>query len=106
MAEYEITERPDRRPIHPGAVLRERVIDALGVSVSQFARDIKISRQQLHSILAETSPVTPNIAVRLGKYIGNGPLLWLRMQSLYDLWEAEQELKSTLDQIPERGTAA
>ena len=54
----------------------------------------------LHSILAEKSAVTPQIAVRIGKFCGNGPGLWLRMQGAYDLWQAERDLAEALKKIP------
>ena len=47
-----------RAPTHPGAILREDVLPALGISVSQAARDLGISRQMLHRILAEEASVT------------------------------------------------
>ena len=75
-----------RQPTHPGAVLREDVLPDLNISVSGFARALRISRQTVHGILNETKPITPNIALRLGKFIGNGPNIWLRMQDSYDLW--------------------
>jgi addiction module HigA family antidote len=45
------------------------------------------------------SGVSPEMAVRLGKFCGNGPTLWLRMQQSYDLWQAEQRLGKELDKI-------
>jgi addiction module HigA family antidote len=59
-----------------------------------------VSRQQLHRILAETAPITPEMALRIGKFCGNGPELWLRMQVTYDLWHARQAMAGTLDHIP------
>ena len=85
--------------IHPGAVLREDVIPAMQISVSEFARLMHISRQMVHSILNETKPVTPNIALRLGRLIGNGPNIWLRMQEAHDLWQAEQKIANELRTI-------
>ncbi len=99
--EYMVNERPNRAPTHPGELLREDVLPAMGVSKAQFARDIHISRNQLYDILNETAPITANIATRLGKYIGNGPQSWLRMQAEYDLWMAEQENRDILDKIPQ-----
>jgi len=92
-----------RQPTHPGAILRMDVIPALNeknVSISQFARDLLISRTQLYGILNEEKPVTPNIAIRLGKVLGNGAGIWLRLQQAYDLWEAEDELSDMLDEMP------
>ena len=57
---------------------------ALGLSVSEVAHRIGVSRQQLHRILACTHPITTDMALRIGKFAGNGPGLWLRMQQSYD----------------------
>ena len=92
-----------RRPTHPGAILRMDVIPALneqGVSVSQFARDLHISRPMLYGILEEKKSITPNIATRLGKVLGNGAGIWLRLQQSYDLWVAEDELGDILEDMP------
>jgi len=93
-------KRPLKRPpIHPGEIVREDVLPALGLSVSEAARRLRISRQQLHRILACTHPVTTEMALRIGKLAGNGPGLWLRMQQNYDLWHTEQNLKDELEKI-------
>ena len=89
-----------RPPTHPGEILREDVLPSLGLSVTAAARQLRISRQTLHRILAGTSAVTPEMAVRLGKFCGNGPALWLRMQEAFDLWHAEKRLASELEKIP------
>ena len=99
MAEYRV-KRPLQRPsIHPGEVLREDVLPVLGLSVSETARRLGVSRQQFHRILACTHPITAEMALRIGKLIGNGPGLWLRMQQNHDLWRLEQTLKSELKKI-------
>jgi addiction module HigA family antidote len=100
-----ITKRPlkagaERRPIHPGAILREDVMPALGLSVSEAARQLGVTRQTLHRVMAEKVSITPAMAARLGRFCGNGPGLWLRMQQAYDLWRAECELRSELERIP------
>jgi len=92
--------RPQRPPTHPGAVLREDVLPALGISVSEAARQLRIARQTLHRLLAGTSGVTPEMAVRLGRFCGNGPGVWLRMQQSHDLWHAERRLKDEVKRIP------
>lgn len=88
-----------RRPTHPGAILREDVLPDLAMSVTEAARRLGVSRQTLHKILAETSPVTAEMALRLGKFCGNGAGLWLRMQQQVDLWEAERALARELAKI-------
>ena len=91
-----------RKPSHPGRLLREVVLPAMRVSIAQAAREIGVSRQHLHKILAEERTVTAEMAARLGKYCGNGPELWLNMQSAYDLWHAQHSLSDVLDGIPTR----
>ena len=86
----EITRDPNRPPTHPGAILREDVLPALGITVSAAAAQLGVTRQQLHRVLAETSAISPEMAVRIGKFCGNGPGVWLRMQNTFDLWRAER----------------
>ncbi len=99
--EYPVTRRPQRPPVHPGEILKEDVLPALELSVSEAARQLRISRQTLHRILKGTHAVTPEMAVRLGKFCGNGPRLWLRMQQSFDLWKANEKLADELAQIPQ-----
>ncbi|HSS51408.1 MAG TPA: HigA family addiction module antitoxin [Thermoanaerobaculia bacterium] len=89
-----------RPPTHPGAILRDDVLPALELSVSEAARQLRVTRQTLHRVLAGKSGVSPEMAVRLGKFCGNGPGLWLRMQQAFDLWHAEKSLRAELEKIP------
>lgn len=98
-----MTTNPVKRglpPMHPGELLREDVLPALGRSKVEIARLLGISRQTLYDILAERQPVTPGMALRLGKLVGNGPTLWLNLQRRYDLWQAERELRSEIEAMP------
>ena len=100
--EYFVDREPKmlRTPVHPGAILRLDVLPALGLSVSGAARQLGVSRQTLHRILAEKSSISPGMALRLGKFCGNGPDLWLRLQQEHDLWHAERRLKKVIGKIP------
>ena len=100
MAEKSLRRDPNRAPTHPGAILREDVLPAIGETVVAVARKLGVTRQHLHRILAEKAPVTPDMALRLGKFCGNGPALWLRMQQAHDLWHAERTLRKVVDKIP------
>jgi addiction module HigA family antidote len=106
VAEYRMTRRPQREPTHPGAILREDVLPALGLSVSAAARMIGVTRQTLHRILSERGPITPEMALRIGKFCGNGPELWLNLQSAHDLWHAERAMAGALKKIPTPKVAA
>jgi len=99
MVEYVAKRDPRREPTHPGEVLREDVLPELGMSVVAAADALGVSRQTLHRILARKASVTPAMALRLGKFCGNGPDLWLRMQESYDLWHAERALADELKAI-------
>ncbi|MES1244265.1 MAG: HigA family addiction module antitoxin [Acidobacteriota bacterium] len=89
-----------RPPIHPGEVLRDDVLPALDLSVSEAARQLRVSRQTLHRVLSGKAGISPDMAVRLGKFCGNGPGIWLRLQQGHDLWHAEHRLGEELKKIP------
>lgn len=98
---------PERPPLHPGAIVREDALPELGMTKSEFAAALGISRQMLHGILTEKTPVTVEMAVRLGHVLGNGPSLWLSLQQSYDLWHAQRKIDtSTLKVLAKRDEAA
>ena len=101
-----VTKRnPDRCPTHPGALLREDAIPATGRTKAEIAQLLGISRQHLYDILRERKPVSPSVAVKLGKLFGDGAGVWVRMQAAYDTWHAER--KEDVSKIPTlRGRAA
>ena len=103
--EYLVTGTSKVPPVHPGELLREDVLPALGMTVSDAARELRVSRQTLHRILSGTMAVSPEMAVRLGKFCGNGPGLWLRMQAAYDLWHSERRMREEIKRIPTRHAA-
>src|SRR5215467_2316199 len=86
--------------MHPGELLREDVLPALGRTRAEIARLLGISRQTLHAILTERTPVTAEMALRLGKLCGNGPELWLALQTRYDLERLRREKAAEIDAIP------
>lgn len=88
------------RPTHPGEMLREDILPALGKTKTEIAKLLGVSRQTLYDILNEKQPVTAPMALRLGKLLGDGGEIWLRMQSNYDLKIAERELKDQIKRIP------
>jgi addiction module HigA family antidote len=105
MPEYSAKQPPAMEPVHPGAILREDVLPALNLTVAEAARQLGVSRQMLYSILAGRSAVSPEMAVRLGRFCGNGAGFWLRMQTAYDLWHAERKLRDEIEKIPENAAA-
>jgi antitoxin HigA-1 len=102
--EIKITRRK-MPPVHPGSVLRDDVIPALNISVSKASEELGLSRQTLHRILRGELGVSVETAVRLGKWCGNGPGLWLRMQQAYDLWHTQAAMVKELELIPSHAVA-
>jgi addiction module HigA family antidote len=100
MREYRAKRRPAFEPTHPGVILRDDVLPALKLTVSEAAERLGVTRQALHRVLAGTAAVTPEMALRVGKLCGNGPDLWLGMQQELDIWRAERKLENELKKIP------
>lgn len=100
MADYRAVRDPKRPAMHPGELLREDILPALGKPKTEIAKLLGVSRQTLYDILDEKQPVTPAMALRLGKLCGNGPDLWLNLQRRYDLWKAELEIGKDVAKIP------
>jgi len=92
MAEYIAKRDPNRCPTHPGELLRDDIIPATGKSKTEIATLLGISRQHLHDVLEQKKPVSPAVAVRLGKLFGDGTAVWLRMQAAHDAWQAERKV--------------
>ena len=77
-------------PPHPGEVLRDGVFDGTQITVTEAAEQLGITRAALSRILNGRAGISPDMAVRLGKWLGHSPESWLRMQMDYDLWQAER----------------
>src|SRR5436309_13423392 len=101
MPEYSAKQPLRMEPVHPGAILREDVLPALNLTVTEAARQLGVSRQALHSILAERSAVSPEMAVRLGRFCGNGAGFRLPMQTAHVLWHGQRTLSDGSRDIPE-----
>ncbi len=88
------------KPVHPGEHLREDILPSLGRSKTEIARLLGVSRQTLYDVLNEKQPITANLALRIGKLVGGGAEIWLRLQQRYDLEIAEKALAKKLKAIP------
>lgn len=78
-------------PIHPGEILLEEFMKPLGVSQNQLARDLDVPVARVNDIVHGRRVVTADTALRLGKYFGTSPELWLGLQVEYDLRRAKRE---------------
>ncbi len=87
------------RPTHPGEMLREDFIPEYGLTVSSLAQALGVSRQTINELIREHRAVSPEMALRLARLFGNSPEFWLNTQRAVDLWDAEQAINSSIDQI-------
>ena len=86
-------------PAHPGEVLKDGVFEDATVSVTDAAKALGVTRVSLSRVLNGKAGVSASMAVRLGKWLGTGPEVWINMQAHYDLWRAEQALKRQVGKI-------
>ncbi|MDO9224678.1 MAG: HigA family addiction module antitoxin [Pseudomonadota bacterium] len=82
---------PKRRPTHPGAILREDILPATGLTQTELARRLNVSRLTVSELLHEKRALSADLAIRIGKMTGTTPESWLRMQESLDLWQLGQE---------------
>ena len=89
----------ERRPIHPGEILREDFIPDYGLTVSGLAAALGVSRQSVNELLRERRAVSPEMAIRLAALFGNSAEFWLNLQRTVDLWEAQAAIKDQVRHI-------
>lgn len=87
-----------RTPIHPGEILGEELAE-LGMSAAQLARTIHVPANRISQILACKRSISADTALRLGKWLGTGPQLWLNLQKAYELDLAFRVKGVEIDQI-------
>ena len=85
---------PNRKPTHPGAVLREDVLPELGWTQVELANRLMVSRQTVSHLLHEQKAVTADMAIRISSAVGGTPESWLSMQQAVDMWDAGVKIKS------------
>ena len=79
------------QPVHPGEILKEDVLPELGITVTDAAAQLGVTRAALSRVLNGQAAISAEMALRLADWIGNGPEIWLRMQAAHDLWRAAQK---------------
>lgn len=82
---------PMKNPPHPGLSVRHDCLEPLGLSVTEAAQKLGISRKQLSDVVNGRSGISPVMAIRLDKAFGGGARTWYRMQAAYDLARAMKQ---------------
>jgi addiction module HigA family antidote len=80
-------------PPHPGETLKEDVLPALGLTVTQAAEQLGVARVTLSRMINGRAAISADMAIRLAQWLGGSPEIWLRLQLQYDLWHAEKNSK-------------
>lgn len=83
-------------PPHPGELLKEDVLPDLGITVTEAAQQLSVTRVTLSRIINGKAGISPDMALRLAAWLGTTPDSWLNMQTAYDLWQAEQKPRPTI----------
>ena len=86
-------------PAHPGEVLRDTVLGANGLSVSEFARKLHVSRVALSRVVNGRAAVSADMALRLAAALGGSAESWLQMQASYDLWKASKKARPKVEPL-------
>ena len=81
-------------PPHPGGILRRQCLEPLGLSVTDAAKGLGVTRQALSDLINEKAGVSVEMAIRLSKAFGSSPETWLGLQMAYDLWQARERERS------------
>ncbi|MEJ7622546.1 MAG: HigA family addiction module antitoxin [Pyrinomonadaceae bacterium] len=82
-----MSSKISRRPTHPGAILREDTLPAVGLNRVEFAQTLGVSTRTVSQLLNERSKLTVDLANRIGLALGMSPEVWLRMQQAVDLYD-------------------
>jgi antitoxin HigA-1 len=82
---------PMKNPPHPGRVVRQDCIEPLGLTITQAAEVLGVTRQALNNLVNGKAGVSPEMAVRVSKAFGGSPEVWLRLQANYDLARLRQD---------------
>ena len=80
-----------KNPVHPGRILRHDCLEALGLSVTEGAKVLGVTRQALNNVVNGKAAISPVMAIRLSKAFGSTPETWLQMQLAYDLAAARKD---------------
>jgi addiction module HigA family antidote len=80
--------------IHPGELLKAELIEATGLTVTEVASMLKVSRQAVSSIINEKADISPEMALRIATVFGGTPDIWLRLQAKYDLTIAAKKINN------------
>ena len=87
----------DQQPIHPGEILAEDVLAEIGMTGRELARELHVSPNRISEILRGRRSITADTALRLARWLGTSPVLWLNLQQAYDLESAQLTVGAAIE---------
>lgn len=95
-----------RQPIHPGEILAEDVLAELGLTGRKLARELNVSPNRISEVLRGRRAITADTALRLARWLGTSPELWMNLQQAYDLESAQMTLGDEIEREVKPRTVA
>jgi addiction module HigA family antidote len=92
-------------PVHPGEILREEFLVPLGMSAGALAKRLNVPRTRIERMVSETTAMTPDTALRLGKFFATSPEFWMNLQTAFDLTAQSQTMREEIAAIEEMRAA-
>jgi addiction module HigA family antidote len=92
-------------PVHPGEILREEFLAPFGMSAGALAKRLNVPRTRIERLVSETTSMTPDTALRLGKFFATSPEFWMNLQTAFDLTAQSQAMKEQIAAIEEMKAA-
>jgi antitoxin HigA-1 len=93
--------------VHPGEILAEDFLKPFGLTVNALALALRVPSNRIYAIVEGERGISPDTALRLGRYFSTGPEFWLNLQGYFDLQKAKDELEETIErEVQPRNNAA
>jgi len=92
-------------PTHPGEILKEDILPDLGITVTEAAKQLGVTRVALSRIINGKAGISPDMALRLAAWLGSSPESWINMQSAYDLYRASQKQQPNIRPVQQAAHA-
>jgi addiction module HigA family antidote len=88
-----------RKPTHPGEILKKEFMDPLGLTQSQLAKELSTTFRTINEIVNEKRNISPEMAIKLARYLGTSEEIWMNLQNQYDLYRVKMKRRDILRNI-------
>jgi addiction module HigA family antidote len=88
------------KPLHPGVILKDVLIDSTDLTISEAAERLGVTRTTLSRLLNQHAGISPEMALRLSKFLNTSVDMWVNLQAQYDIWHVKQRVSNIKNIIP------